>query len=427
MNFSQSNDWLENALKTIPIGSQTFSKSYYSLPLGVSPLFVESGQGCMVTDIDGNVFCDFVNGLLAISLGYCDEDVDTAVKQQLAKGVSFSLPHRLEAELAQKLTELIPCAEMVRYGKNGSDATSAAIRLARAVTGKEHVAVCGYHGWQDWYIGSTSRNLGVPKSVQSLTHGFKFNDIESLEQAWLASDKQLAAVIMEPMNVAYPAENFLQNVRAFCDRNDIILIFDETITGFRFSLGGAQSLFDVTPDLATFGKGMANGYPISAVVGRAKIMKYMEDIFFSGTFGGETLSISAALATINKIESLKVCEQINDLGTYLIEGVNALIKKYDLESYFSISGHPSWSFLHIADGLNNDAVALKSLFIQKMIENNILIMGSHNLSFSHKKVHIDHLLKVYEHVLPEIQHIDKSNSFDSHFNGELIKAVFKVR
>ncbi|MCW8834091.1 MAG: aminotransferase class III-fold pyridoxal phosphate-dependent enzyme, partial [Colwellia sp.] len=201
--FLQSNLWLERAEKTIPLGSQTFSKSRIAYPNNVSPLFIKRGQGCQVWDADDNQYTDFVSGLLSVSLGYCNKAVDEAVIKQIKSGVTFSLPHQLEMEVAEKLVELIPCAEMVRFGKNGSDATSAAIRLARAFTGKEHVAVCGYHGWQDWYIGSTSRDLGVPAATKALTHPFSYNDIASLKQVFSDNNEKIAAVILEPMNTQF--------------------------------------------------------------------------------------------------------------------------------------------------------------------------------------------------------------------------------
>ena len=178
--FNQSEQMLARAEISIPLGSQTFSKSKTAYPYGVSPFFIERGKGCQVWDVDGNKYTDFVSGLLSISLGYCDDDVDTAVIEQLKLGVTFSLPHRLESDVAEMIINMVPCAEMVRFGKNGSDATSAAIRLARAHTGNDHIAVCGYHGWQDWYIGSTSRDLGVPQATKALTHTFSYNDINSL-------------------------------------------------------------------------------------------------------------------------------------------------------------------------------------------------------------------------------------------------------
>jgi len=284
-SYKNSESWLKRAEITIPLGSQTFSKSRTQYPVGVSPLYISRAKGATVRDLDGNSYVDLVNALASITLGYRNRGVDTAIRNQLRKGISFSLPGKLEAEVSEKLVDMIPSAEMVRFGKNGSDATSAAIRISRAYTGRDHVAVCGYHGWQDWFIGSTTRNKGVPKPVSELTHSFKYNDAESLES--ILVNYQVAAVILEPMNVSFPNEGFLLRVKELAKKHGAVLIFDETITGFRLSAGGAQELFNVNPDLSTFGKGMANGMPLSAIVGRSEIMKEMENVFFSGTFGGE--------------------------------------------------------------------------------------------------------------------------------------------
>ncbi len=254
------------ALKSIPLGSQTFSKSLTQLPFGVSPFFVDRAEGAYFWDVDNNKYLDFSSALASVTLGYCDPDIDSAVKKQMEKGVTFSLPHTLEEEVAKMLIEAIPCAEQVRFAKNGTDATSGAIRLARAYTSRERIAVCGYHGWQDWYIGSTTKNLGVPKGVQDLTHTFSYNNIDSLEQIFKAHPDEFAAVILEPMSSDYPKDNFLGKVKEITHNNGALLVFDETCTGFRLSHGGAQELFGVTPDIATFGKGLANGYPLSALV-----------------------------------------------------------------------------------------------------------------------------------------------------------------
>jgi glutamate-1-semialdehyde 2,1-aminomutase len=362
-SYQTSNQWLERAQKTIPLGSQTFSKSHTAYPKNVSPLFIKRGEGCQVWDADDNQYTDFVNGLLSVSLGYCQPEVDTAVINQIKSGVTFSLPHPLEMEVAEKLVALIPCADMVRFGKNGSDATSAAIRLARAFTQKEHVAVCGYHGWQDWYIGSTTRDLGVPKATKALTHVFKYNDIASLEQVFNQQENKMAAVILEPMNTHFPENDFLHQVQALCKKKGAVLIFDETITGFRYNLGGAQQLFGVTPDLATFGKGMANGYPISAVVGRRDIMMLMEDIFFSGTFAGETLSLAATKATLNFMEQHNVVAHITAMGEKLQTGLAQQIKQLHAQRWLSLSGHAVWSFLNIGAQGGYSAIELKSLFL----------------------------------------------------------------
>lgn len=426
-SYEKTNQWLERAKKTIPLGSQTFSKSHTAYPKGVSPLFITHGKGCQVWDADGNQYTDFVSGLLSVSLGYCNSEVDNAVIKQIKSGVTFSLPHQLEMEVAEKLVQLIPCAEMVRFGKNGSDATSAAIRLARAHTQKEHIAVCGYHGWQDWYIGSTTRDLGVPKSTKSLTHTFKYNDISSLESIFNTNPNQVAAVILEPMNTQFPEGEFLHKVQKLCKEHNAVLIFDETITGFRYNLGGAQQLFGVTPDLATFGKGMANGYPISAVVGRRDIMTLMEDIFFSGTFAGETLSLAATAATLEFMEQHHVIEHLSNIGKQLISELTEQITQLNAQDWLSLAGHPAWSFLMIEAKGQYSAIELKSLFLQEMASRGFLLGGGHNLNYAHKKSDIDALLTAYKEVLMLLDNTIKTNNFDQVFKGQLLEPVFKVR
>ncbi|VVH61805.1 aminotransferase, Class III pyridoxal-phosphate dependent [uncultured Gammaproteobacteria bacterium] len=423
--YKKSEQLLDRALKSIPLASQTFSKSLTQYPRGISPFFIEKGKGAKVWDVDGNEYIDFVNSLAAVTLGYCDKDVDNVVQQQMKNGVIFSLPHILEMEVAEKLIEIIPCAEKVRFAKNGTDATSASIRIARAYTGKEHIAVCGYHGWQDWYIGSTTRDLGVPKSVKELTHKFEYNNIESLEKIF--QEQEISCVIMEPMNVEYPKDNFLEKVKELVHKNNALLIFDETITGFRYSLGGAQELFGVVPDLATFGKGMANGYPLSAVVGSDKVMQKVEDIFFSGTFGGETLSLAAVNAVIKKYESQNVPKYLEEIGTYLLEQLNQFIDSENLGDIFWTSGHPAWTFLHIKEQKEYLPFEIKTFFLQEVFKRGILTLGSHNLSFSHTKEDIDRLLKVYAEVLPMIKHHINNKDLLENIQGEILKPLFKVR
>ena len=423
--YNQSEVLLKRALQVIPLGSQTFSKSITQYPKGVSPLFIEKGKGSRVWDVDGNEYIDFVNSLAAVTLGYCDTDIDKAVHEQKKNGVTFSLPHRLEVDVAEKLIDLIPCAEKVRFAKNGTDATSASIRISRAYTGKEHIAVCGYHGWQDWYIGSTSRDLGVPKAVKDLTHRFEYNNIKSL--AKIFQEQELACVIIEPMNIEYPIDGFLEKVKELAHKNNALLIFDETITGFRYSLGGAQEFFNVVPDIATFGKGMANGHPLSAVVGSNEVMKIVEDIFFSGTFGGETLSLAAANAVIDKYKNHNVIDYLYNLGEHLLSELGQLINDKNLNDIFYISGHPSWSFLHIKEQEKFNVSEIKTFFLQEMFKRGILIIGSHNISFSHKKEDIDQLILVYSEVLPMIKRSVKDGSLLIKIDGDILQPLFKVR
>jgi glutamate-1-semialdehyde 2,1-aminomutase len=427
ISFKKSEQYLARSLQTIPLGSQTFSKSKLVYPDNVSPLFLESGKGAIVTDPDGNQYIDFVNGLLSVMLGYGDEDVNAAVKKQLDNGVTLSLPHRLEFEVSELITQLVPCADMVRFGKNGSDSTSAAVRLARAYTGKEKIAVCGYHGWQDWYIGSTTRDLGVPKCVKALTHKFNYNDIASLEAIFDENNGEIAAVIMEPMNVYFPENDFLAEVKKLTHKHNAVLIFDETITGFRFHIGGAQTLLNVTPDLATFGKGMANGFPLSAVTGRRDIMMLMEDIFYSGTFGGETLSLAAAKATLEKLKTKKVLEHIENMGTILITGLKELLSLHNANSLFSVSGHPAWSFLLLAETNKASAQQLTSLMQQEMHARGLLCGSAHNISFAHQREHIQALLDAYNEIIPLIIKINNEGNFNQYFHGVVTQPVFKVR
>lgn len=425
--YQNSVDWLSRAEKVIPLGSQTFSKSKYSVPLGAAPLYAASAEGCVITDIDGNSYIDLVSGLLSISLGYQDADVDVAVLNQMRLGVTMSLPTRLEALVAEKLVQLIPCAEQVRFGKNGSDVTSAAVRMARAYTDREHVLVCGYHGWQDWYIGSTTRDAGVPESVKALTHSFAFNDLDSLEALFDQFSGQVAAVMMEPMSSQFPSPGFLEGVRELCSARGALLIFDEMITGFRFHEGGAQAFFDVTPDLATFGKGMANGYPLSAVVGRSEIMAMMDTIFFSGTFGGEALSLAAASAVLDKIVKLSVPAILARRGQALADAVTELAERHGVDSWFRLVGHPSWKIMDIGLAPGADTLLLKSLLIQELAERGVLTMGSHNISLAHDEDAIAQIVKAYDHVFSKIAQSLRAGNTESLLKGELIKPVFKVR
>jgi len=412
-SYERSQEALALARETIPLGAQTFSKSHLQFPQP-SPLFLSHGDGAEVFDIDGNAYVDLVSALLPTILGYRDSDVDQAIRRQLASGISFSLATRLEQELAAELVRLIPCAEMVRFGKTGTDATTAAIRLARAHTGRDKVIIHkgGYHGWADW---STERNLGVPQVVRDLTERVAFGDIP------FPDFEKCAAIIIEPEKI-----DGLQWLRDACDKTGTVLIFDEVITGFRFDLGGAQKLFGVTPDLATFGKSMANGMPISAVVGRREIMKRMEppdNIFYSGTFFGETLSIAAALATIRKLEREDILPKIHRTGALLYHEVNKRIDRHQLgikvlkekpwavPAPIALSGHDSFIRLRFRD----DKIA--ALFRREMIATGTLIIASHNLSAAHGPNEIKRILASYDHALGVIEEALIKNKLDKWLAG----------
>lgn len=425
--YRRSAEMLARALRVVPLGSQTFSKSLTQYPQGVSPFFMARAKGSRAWDVDGNEYIDFVNGLAAITLGYCDPDVDAAVTAQMQQGTIFSLPHPLEMEVAEKMVAMVPCAEMVRFGKNGSDATSGAVRLARAYTGRERVAVCGYHGWQDWFIGSTSRHRGVPAAVRQLTHSFQYNDAASLEELLKRYPGEFAAVILEPMNIVEPQRGFLDAVKALAHAHGALLVFDETITGFRFARGGAQEYFDVIPDLATFGKGLANGYPLSAVAGSEKVMRLMEEIFFSFTFGGEALSLAASSATLDKLRREPVIETLRERGTRLTEGVRELIEKHGIADLVEICGNPVWTFLKVKGAGGYSEWQLKTLMLQEVFARGILMIGTHNLSYAHTRADVERLLGVYDEVFPVVHVAVRERRLEELLQTRPLEPLFRIR
>ena len=425
--YQESEALLERALKSIPLGAQTFSKSTTQYPHGVSPFFAEHGSGCYLWDADGNRYLDYVNSLGAIILGYHYPAINEAVKQQLDKGSIFSLSNKLEIEVAERLKALIPCAELVRFGKNGSDVTSAAIRLARAYTQKKHIAVCGYHGWHDWYIGSTSMHLGVPEEISQFTHLFEFNNVASLQKIFDQYSGQVAAVIMEPMHREQPNQGFLQQIKHLTEKNAALLIFDEMITGFRIALGGGQEYFNVTPDLATFGKGLANGFPLSAIVGHKDIMQLFNKVFFSFTFGGETLSLAACLACLTTFEKEPVIKHLTTIGEKLCLGIKEILKDPAINDFLSISGHPAWTFLNFKDHAHYSQWEIKTLFMQELFSRNILSLGSHNLSYSHQAEDIEITVLAYKEIFNIIKDAINTQTLIQKLHCKPIKPLFTLR
>jgi glutamate-1-semialdehyde 2,1-aminomutase len=348
------------------------------------------------------------------------------VRKQLRRGVSFSLPGTLEAEVAEMICHLVPSAEMVRFGKNATDVTTAAVRLARAYTGKDRVVVCGYHGWQDWFIGSTSRNKGVPKATSDLTEVFKYNDLESLRKI-LSEKNDVACVVMEPMNSSFPNPGFLEGVRELTKNHGVVLVFDETITGFRFSEGGAQELFNVIPDISTFGKGIANGFPLSVISGKREIMMEMEEIFFSGTFGGELLSLAAAKSVLELHINREVISQLEQIGLDLQNRVNSAVSQTDTQELLSLSGHPTWIFLNWREIDAYSADLLKTYFMQEMFQKGILILGTHNVNLAHTQRNLEKIEESYLSVLSSISNGIKQGDLQSKLKVAPLRPLFKVR
>ncbi len=426
-HFDKSNLLREEARKIIPLGAQTFTRSYTQFPFDHTPLFITRGLGAHIVDVDNNEYVDLLSGLLSVILGYCDPDVDAAISKQLSNGITFSLSSELEIELARLLIEHIPSAEMVRYGKNGSDCTSAAIRLARHLKKRDRIAVCGYHGWHDWYAGTTTLNSGIPESVSILTHSFVYNDIDSLHSLFEKHPNEFAAVIMEPMNIEEPKDDFLKKVEELSHKNGALLVFDEVITGFRFALGGAQALFDVTPDLSVFGKAMANGMPLSVLVGKARYMKHLEEVFYSSTFAPETLSLAAAIATIKKIKEKDVISKIWAYGSDLRNKVNKLVKKYELEENIILKGLAPWVVITFQDHLNAERSLLRTFFQKEMISLGVFILTSHNINYAHNEEDKACIEDAYDKTLFKMSSLLVGNKLRNSLGTTILEPVFSVR
>lgn len=416
--YTKSKELLVRAEKTIPLAAQTFSKSKIQYPAN-SPLFLTHGDGGYCFDVDGNRYVDLVGGLLPVILGHRDPDVDAAIRQQLDRGISFSLATELEAELSETLCRLIPSAEMTRFGKNGTDVTSAAVHLARAYTGRDLVLSSGYHGWADWSVAwDHVRNIGVPAPVIGQTVPFELGDTRIFD---LLHGKKFAAVIVEPET----KPNYLRELREFCERSGTLLIFDEIITWPRWGLAGAQGAFGVTPDLTCISKAMANGMPISALVGKREIMSHMEKISYSGTFFGETLSIAAAIATIKKLEDKNVIQYVHGNNAVLDRQVTALCHKYNSPIRIHNSGGLTRvSFEGRGTATEQD---VKTLFIQEMAQAGTLIIASHNLSYVHGPNEIKRVLSSYDHALSVIKDAMEKNNIKDRIHGHSIPSYANVR
>jgi glutamate-1-semialdehyde aminotransferase/spore coat polysaccharide biosynthesis protein SpsF (cytidylyltransferase family) len=409
----------------IPGCSQTFSKAPSQFVQGVAPVFLARGDGCRVWDVDGNEYIDYGMGLGAVILGYGDPGVTRAVERHAREGAILSLPHPLEVEVAERLVELFPCAEMARFGKNGSDATSGAVRLARAYTGRDVVACAGYHGWQDWFIGTTTRARGVPAAVRELTVPFRYNDVESLTRVFAEHPGGVAAVILEPVGVEEPRDGFLEAVRAVTRREGAVLIFDEILTGFRLARGGAQEYFGVVPDLACVGKSMGNGYPISAVVGPRELMRLFEEVFFSFTFGGDMVSLAAARATIERITETNVVGQLWSRGRQLMDGYNVLARELGVSHLTRCMGLAPRTVFTFHDEGGQESLLLKSIFQQECIKRGVLLSAGQNLAVAHGDREVDQTLRVYRAALEVLAMAVASGEPGRWLEGTPVQPVFR--
>lgn len=419
--ITRSNEYYQRAVGLIPCATQTLAKGPGQHVRGVAPKYVVRGKGSHVWDADGNEFLDYNMAIGPVSLGYCHNAVDDAIRAQLADGITFSLMHPLEVEVAELLRAVVPHAESVRFSKTGCDVTSAAVRLARAFTGRDTVLCCGYHGWHDWYISVTDRNAGIPEGVARNTYTFNYNDIDSLAAS---IDHTTACVILEPVVFEEPKDDFLRKVRELCDRHGVLLIFDEMWTGFRLALGGAQEHFGVRADLACFSKAIANGMPLSALTGRRDVMEALErDVFFFTTFGGEALSLAAARATITEMREHHVHDHLWRQGSILKHGYNEIATDLGLE-YTRCIG-PAPRTMMTFDAAAGNPLAMKSLVQQELIKRGILWSGFHTISFSHSDEDVAYTLVAYRDVLATLKRAVDEQNLDGYLRGTPVEPVFR--
>jgi glutamate-1-semialdehyde 2,1-aminomutase/spore coat polysaccharide biosynthesis protein SpsF len=422
--LAESNALWERAIRVIPKGTQTLSKGPDQFVDGVAPKYLVRGKGCHVWDVDGNEYIDYPLALGPIILGYDYPAVVDAVIKQLHEGNTFTLMHPLEVELAELLVEIIPCAEMVRFGKNGADATMAAIRIARAYTGRDHIAYCGYHGCYDWYAVTTSLDKGIPQFNRQLIHVFEYNNPPSLKNLFDLYPNQIGAVIMEQPGVE-PVDNFLHKVIDIAHKNGALFILDEICTGFRYALGGAQEYYGIVPDLACFGKDMANGLPIAAVVGKKEFMKELDEIFFSLTFAGETLAMAASLATINEIRTKNVIPYIRENGKKLRDGLNRAAQEAGVDLY--LPGNPPRSGLVFRDSSGQESLDIKSLFLQETVKRGILFGGPVYISFSHTDGDIKKTVEASFEALRVVRKAVDEGDIDKYMEGNKVGTVYRSR
>jgi len=423
-SFDRSMAMLARARRSIPGASQTLSKGADMFVEGAYPVFLGRGRGCRVWDVDGNEYVDYILGLASITLGYAYPAVTEAVGRQLGEGSIFSLPHPLEVEVAERLIELIPCAEQARFLKTGSEANAAAVRIARAATGRDVLVYCGYHGWHDFYAVTTPRSKGVPKATGDLIVPFGFNDLASLGRALDEHRGRVAAVIMEAVLLDAPAAGFLEGVKKAAHDHGALLIFDEIVSGFRWAAGGAQEYFGLTPDLATFGKGMANGLPLSAVVGRSELMREFEDVFVSSTFGGDTLALAAARATIDEYRRRPVIAHLWAAGRRFQEGFRSAVARAAVPAdCVGFPVHPKIVFKHAKDETNR---MLMSLFLQETARRGVIFhFAGFNVSFSHSDADVDGSLEVCRAALEIIGEALADGRIAERLEGRPYGEVFK--
>jgi len=407
MSFAESRRLQAKSHSLIPGGAHTYAKGDDEYP-ETAPAFIVRGEGCHVWDVDGNKFIEYGMGLRAVSLGHAFAPVVEAAHQQINLGSNFTRPAKIEVEYAEELLQVLPNADMVKFAKNGSDVTTAAVKLARAFTGRDMVAVCADHPFfscDDWFIGTTELNAGIPQPYLELTASFRYNDLASVKELFDRHPDRIACLILEPATAEEPRDDFLSQLKELCEKHGSLLILDEMITGFRWHISGAQATYGVVPDLSTFGKAMGNGFAIAALAGKREIMKlggldHASDRVFllSTTHGAETHALAAARETLNIYRRCHVIGHLHRQGERLRAGINDCIARHGIARQFAILGRAPNLIYATKDVDGKNSQGFRTLFLQEMIRGGI-IAPSFVVSFSHSDQVIDQTIEVVDRAL----------------------------
>jgi glutamate-1-semialdehyde 2,1-aminomutase len=398
----------KRAHELIPGGCHTYAKGDDQYPQ-VAPPFIARGAGCHVWDVDGNEYIEYGMGNRAVGLGHAYAPVVDAARQELTRGCNFTRPSSIEVECAEQFLSLINGAEMVKFCKDGSDATSAAVKLSRAYTGRDMIAICGDHPFfstDDWFIGTSTMNAGIPEAIKKLTVTFKYNDLASVQALFEQHPGQIAAVILEAARMEEPRDNFLHKLKELCHKNGALFILDEMITGFRWHVGGAQKHYKIVPDLSAFGKALANGFSVSALAGRREFMRLggLDHVdrprvfLLSTTHGAETHALAAAIATMQIYQSEPVIEHLVRQGKRLKEGADSAIRRHGLEGYVEIIGRPCCLLYATRDLDNKPSQAMRTLLLQETIRRGVL-MPSLVVAYAHTDADIDRTIEALDGAL----------------------------
>lgn len=422
----------QRAHRLIPGGAHTYAKGDDQYPAN-APAFIASGRGCRVEDIEGRSFIEYGMGLRAVTLGHAFPLVVDAVASTLHLGCNFTRPNPWEVSCAEQVLSLWNEPLMVKFGKNGSDATSAAVRLSRAFTGRELIACCSdqpFYSVDDWFIGLTPMNAGIPHAIQNLTKTFRYNDIASVESLFQTHPGQIAALILEASTYCEPLDDFLSRVQDICLREGTLFILDEMITGFRWHLGGARTEYNLQPDLATYGKALGNGFSVSALVGRPEVMRLggldhndPRVFLMSYTHGAELCGLAAAHATVAAYKGLPVIDTIYRQGQRLKVGIERIVQDRGLQPHFQVVGRPCNLVFTTFDARHQRSQTFRTLFLQEMIRGGVL-GPSFVVSYSHDDDAIDHTIDAVGRAL-DVYICALRDGVERYLEGPVSKPVFR--